>query len=163
MYHVSWTHVHFGFSIFYSLGVLQANRPFSLINDEDFDSAKRDYLEAIELLVSKGYNEDPDDSEAEDPIDIEDTVCRFAQNVVGPEGPSVKIGKIFFPQYAYDLANDWRGNHVKPLNDRKLDEKAKTAEQCMTMVNDPRILVGDKVSCSRLFNFSINKIKYISY
>ena len=128
------------------LGILLQKQPCPMIDDADFDGRLPNYQETLEMLCMKGYDYDDSDSEAELLSDVINEVGEFARRPDHVPPPPFKIGKIFFTKHAYDVAHHWRGNFIKPLSEAILDRKAQTAKPCQTMVNDPRILVGEKVS-----------------
>ena len=72
------------------------------------------------------------------------------------QGTQRDLNKLLFPQFCFDVANQWRGNHPYPLDYEDLDERAKTAVSCFDKVQEKRE-PGDKVSLNSLdilkFNF----------
>lgn len=114
---------------------LRMQNPFQFRPGEPFDPANESFQAFMEEFIRRGGTSSaPEELDDEEKAELQKALGFANRRTFEDVNPDAKT--MLYPKFAFDLANNWRGNHRVPLDYNDLDRRAKTATECVTVVFD---------------------------
>lgn len=128
--------------------------PFQFMPGEPFDRDSDEFQRSMEEFIRRGGAEGSSYDLDRDEVAAVKKALDFVNRRRFGNRDEPDIKTMMFPKLCHDLANNWRGVHVAPMDPVVLDDRSKMAEDCFTVIVDDSAVDPETVSFSFIFRMS---------